>query len=109
MFMILSLCSYPGITKIMDIINVVIKIIRIFVPIALIIFCMLDLVRAILNGELGKSLKTIVWRLITAVLVFLIPVIVNLIIGIVDPTNEYGKCLKLDNDLVIHFNSDVTK
>ena len=107
--MILSLCGNPAVVKIMDIVNVVIKLIRIFVPIILIIMCMIDLVRAVFNGELGKSLKTIVWRLITAVLVFLIPVIVNLIIGIVDPGNEYGKCLKLDNDLVIHFNSDVSK
>jgi hypothetical protein len=107
--MILSLCSNPAITKIMDIINVVIKLIRIAVPIILILYCMFDLVRAIFNGELGKSLSMIVWRLITAVLVFLIPVIVNFIIGIVDPGNQYGKCLKLDNDLVIRINSDVSK
>ena len=102
--LILNLCDSTAIVKIMTIVNFVIKLIRIFVPIILIIMCMLDLVKAVFNGELSKQLKLIVLRLITAVLVFLIPIIVNLIIGVVDPKNEYGRCLKMDTDLIIHIN-----
>ena len=92
--MILSVCDMPEVLKVMRIINIVINIIRIFVPIILIVSAMIDLVRAITNAELNKISKPIINKVIAAILVFLIPTFVRLIATISSNNGEYTECLK---------------
>lgn len=62
----------------------VVKVIQIIVPIALIIWGSIDLLKSIISGDdkkIAAARKPFIQRLISAVLVFLLPWIVNLVIG----------------------------
>lgn len=70
-----------------NLVHLVIMIIQIVVPILLIIWGMIDFVKAITSGDDSKiknGQKTFIQRLIAAVFVFLIVVIVKLIFSVVD-------------------------
>lgn len=90
--MILSICDVPEVLKVIKIVKIVITIIKIAVPIILIISAMIDLVKAVTNAELNKITKPIVNKVIAAVLIFLIPTFVNVILTITMTENNYNKC-----------------
>ena len=91
--MILNICDLPDVLKVMRIVNIVITIIKVVVPIMLIVSAMIDLVRAISDSELNKITKSMVNKVIAAVLVFLIPTFVKVIAGIAGNNSEYEACL----------------
>jgi hypothetical protein len=92
--MILDICNIPELLKVIRIINIVITIIKIVVPIILIISAMIELTKAVSNSELNKVSKSIINKVLAAVLVFLIPTFVNIIVSFVDPNNNsYLSCL----------------
>lgn len=70
------------------IINLIITIIKIAVPVLLIIFGMLDLGKAVMaqkDDEIKKAEQTFIKRILSAVLVFFVIAIVQLIFKLVDP------------------------
>ena len=98
--MIGNICDMPKVLEIMRIVGITISIIRIAVPIILILSIMIKLVRVVMSNkddELSKMGKVIVRNIIAAVLVFLMPVFVRVIVDIVDPNNEYEKCLQVSS------------
>ena len=92
--MILNICDMPNVMEVLRIVNIVIKIIRIVVPIILMVSAMFDLVRAVTNAELNKMSKTMVSKVIAAILVFLIPTFVSVIALIAGNNGEYKHCLE---------------
>ena len=93
--MILDVCNVPDVLKVLKIIRLVIVIIKIVVPIILIISCMLDYAKTVGNaGEIGDTNKLIVKKVIAAVLIFLIPTFVGMIVHMADPNGvSYIGCL----------------
>ena len=94
--MILGICDSPAVLEVMLIVTKVITIIRIAVPILLIISLMIGFAKAVSNNDndaLEKAKKASVSKVIAAVLVFLIPTFVDVIVGIVNPNSEYKECL----------------
>jgi len=80
-----SICGSDG-EALISVISSVITIIQIAVPILLIIFGSIDLMKAVMAGkedEIKKSQNTFVKRAIAAIIVFFVPMIVNLLIGLV--------------------------
>jgi len=72
--------------SIMNVVKSVLTIIQIAVPILLIIMGSLDLMKAVMAGkedEIKKAQGTFVKRAIAAVIVFFIPLIVSLVIGLI--------------------------
>lgn len=97
----LQLCERKDIAGIVRIITTVILIIRIAVPILLILSIMIALVKAITkndNDELNKVLKTSVKKIIAAVLVFLIPTFVNVIMMIASVDIKFDDCIELSKN-----------
>ncbi len=90
---ILSVCDIPSVMEVLRIVNMVITIIRIIVPIILIVSAMIELVHAVTNAELNKITKTMVNKVIAAILIFLIPSFVSLIADIAGNNGEYKNCL----------------
>jgi hypothetical protein len=93
---ILSVCSNPDILSIIRIINMAVLIIKIAVPIILIVVLSFDLLSAIKAGDedlLKKQLQGAVRKMIAAVVIFLLPSFINLIIKIADPENIYTDCM----------------
>lgn len=96
---ILSICDNPDVLQVMRIINIVITVIKIAVPILLIIFIMIELIGAVADEEKFKKVTSgAVKKFIAALLIFLIPtfiqVIVVNVVGSNETNEEYKNCLK---------------
>lgn len=94
--LLLSVCSNPEILSVMKIVNIVILAIKIAVPIILILVGMLDMTRAITEkneDNIKKTQQALIRKAIAAVIIFLVPSFVNLLVRIVNPDNEYLSCL----------------
>ncbi|MEG2620841.1 MAG: hypothetical protein RSA10_01960, partial [Bacilli bacterium] len=88
-----QICS-GGMLTIVAIIGLVLRVIQWVVPIILILLGTIDLVKAVTQGkdeDIKKSQKTLISRAIAAVVVFLIPLIVSTIMGLLG-TNDWKKC-----------------
>jgi hypothetical protein len=74
-----------------NLVHAVINIIKIFIPIVLIIFGMLDLGKAVMSND-EKTMKEaqgkLIKRFIYAVLVFLVVTLVQVVLGFVDKANQ---------------------
>ena len=69
------------------IIGIFVTIIKIFIPLALIVFGMLDMGKAVTNGdekEIKKELVTFIRRAIAAIVVFFIPTIVGIVMQLIN-------------------------
>ena len=96
--MIASICSDPSVLKIMRIVNIFISIIRIVVPILLIFVLVFKLISAVTSNDndvLAKVKKTIPSNIIAAVIIFLIPSLISIIVKITFPNNDYINCIKI--------------
>lgn len=77
----------------------IVKVIQIIVPIALIIWGSIDLLRSIISGDekkISAARKPFIQRLLSAVLVFLLPWLVSLVIGFAsdDANKDWKTCWK---------------
>ena len=99
--MFLSFCDNPNILQTMKIVRIVIQIIKIAVPLILIISLMITYISAMTsqdNDMLSKANKTLVSKVVAAVLIFLIPTFVFVIAEISSDSLEYMKCISNATD-----------
>ncbi len=82
-------------------IGYILLIVKIVIPLLLIIFGVIDLFKAVTggkDGEITKSLKTFIFRLIAGVAIFFIPTIISFIFSLVDGfdsvESEFNICQK---------------
>lgn len=95
----LELCERKDIAGIVRIITTVILIIRIAVPIILILSVMIKLIRAITShDDISAMKKPIITSVIAAVLVFLIPTFVNVIMKICSVDISFDECIELSKN-----------
>ena len=73
-----------GLIKVFKIVKICLNVIRFVVPIGLIFMSVLDISKNVINSEEKDSMKKIGTRVIAAILVFLIPTVVRIVLGIVD-------------------------
>ena len=101
--LVMSICSVPEVLEVMRIINMVILIIKIAVPILLILTGMITFMKTIKVGNedlLAKAKKQLVNNCIAAIVVFLIPTLVNVIVKVSDTDNQYRDCLYADTEII---------
>lgn len=96
---ILADCSYASCQElgpVIAIIRNIVTIIQWIVPVILILMGTIDLVKAVTQGkedDIKKGQKTLITRAIAAVIVFLIPIIVNVVINFIGKgNNNYATC-----------------
>ena len=80
-----------------EVARLVIRILQIAVPFALIIWGSLDFFKAVIAGdekEMKQKRKPFVHRLIAAVIILLLPSLVNLIINAFAKDTQFGDCWK---------------
>ena len=93
---ILGICQNGDVLSAFRIVNMVILIIKIVVPILLILTGMITLMNTIKVGNedlLAKSKKQLVSNCIAAIVIFLIPTLVNVIVKTNGAENGYKACL----------------
>ena len=79
--------------NIWQVVGIVLLIFKIVIPILLIIWGMLDLGKAVIaskDDEVKKSVKSLAMRAIAAVVVFFIPTIVSLVMGLISNFQQSG-------------------
>ncbi len=95
--LILGICDVPEVIETMRIVNIVILILKIAVPIILIVSGMVTFMNSIKVGNedlLSKAKKSLLIKCIAAVCVFLVPTIVDVLVDISGPDNEFRACLE---------------
>ena len=99
---ILEFCDNGTVLSVLRIVNIIMTIIRVVVPIILILSLMIGYMNAVKDNDsdaLAKANKALPRKIIAAVLVFLIPNFVYVLIDIVDPGNRtYFSCLNYATD-----------
>lgn len=73
-----------GLLTVFKIIKTCLNIIRFVVPIGLIIMTVLDVSKNVINPDDKDSMKKIGTRIVAAIIVFLVPTFVNLVMRLVD-------------------------
>ena len=84
------LCDTVGFLRVMYFIRLALNIIRYVVPIIVIVMIVMDLLKNVINPNEKEGIKKITNRLVAAVVVFLIPTIVNIIVYFIDLIFENG-------------------
>ena len=94
MFILDGKCAYGDLLPILDVIKFILTIIQYVVPVILILMGTIDLVKAVTQGkedDIKKGQKTLISRAIAAVIVFLVPLLVTVIMGLIG-TPEWKTC-----------------
>ena len=87
------MCENSSILSMLLLIKNLLNLLTIIVPIVLILYTMLDLIKNQIDVD-KKYLKVIGKRFIYAILIFLVPTIINLIVNNIDEGNKYLTCYK---------------
>lgn len=80
-----------GISEAVGLAKMVIKVLQIAVPIGLIVMGTIDMAKAVIAGDekkMKEAQKPFIKRIIAAVIVFLIPIIVNMVLSFVTKGNS---------------------
>lgn len=84
MFILKTIASCNGLDNLVAIVKFALKIIQWVVPVVLIFLGTLDLVKAVIAGkeeDIKKNQHTLIKRVIAAIIVFLVPTIVSVLMG----------------------------
>lgn len=97
-FLAAAACGISGLENIFRYAVLVIKVIQIAAPIALIIWGSIDLLKAVIAGDakkISEARKPFIQRLISALIIFLIPWLVNLVLtNFVSDSTGWVACYK---------------
>ncbi len=92
--MILAMCDNSSTLEVIRLIKITITIITILVPILLIIVSSITFMKVITSsdGSTSKALKVVSTKLIAAIIIFLVPLFIRLVVAISSSDFEYKKC-----------------
>ena len=89
----LDLCASKGVLKVIYFIKVIVNILKVAVPFILIFYISLDVYKMVSDPSNGKKVfPAIKGRLIAAVLVFLIPTLIQVLLSSMGDDNAYSSC-----------------
>jgi hypothetical protein len=89
---VLETCNNPSLSAFLYVTKNVLLLIEIIVPAALLIGGTVEFVRLSINPEDKKGFRKILNKVIAALIVFMIPVLINAVMGIVGESTEFTSC-----------------
>ena len=95
--MILGICDTPQSMIVMNIIVKIINILRIVVPIILLFSLVFKFIQASTKGNedaIASIKKKAVPSIIAAALIFVVPPVINILVSLAFPNNDYSTCLE---------------
>lgn len=102
--LLLSICDNIMVLKIFYFIRILIDIVCFVVPIGLIVIISIDFLKNVISGKddaMKKNLNLVIKRLINAVVLFLVPVIVELVINGIGAFNvNYKDCFNITEEKI---------
>lgn len=85
MLILFDWLAQAGVIKVFKLIREILNIVRIIVPIMLIVLSVFDILKVVMNPDEEKNMKKkLTNRLLAAIIVFLVPTLVNLVMDVVD-------------------------
>ena len=85
-------CSDFALAGILHIFQNIVNVVQIVVPIVLLISLSVQLTQMVINPEEKKNMKKLYNTFIAAVVIFFIPMLVNMTIGMIDSNSNFLKC-----------------
>lgn len=102
--LLLSICDNIMILKVIYFIRTLLDIVCFVVPMGLILIISIDFLKSVISGKddnMKKNLNLVIKRLINAVIVFLVPLIVELVINGIGAFNvNYKECFKITEEKI---------
>lgn len=95
--MILTVCGNADLLSVMVIVKKILDLLQIIAPVGLIVFASIDIIKAVISNkqdEIYQKLHMIPKRLFAAIIIFFVPVIIDLVMSIADNTFEYASCFE---------------
>ena len=86
------MCNNQGLQGILLVLKNITTLIQIIVPILLIVFATISLIKLINNPEEKNGIKKIINQFIAAIIIFLIPVFVNAIMNMIGNNTTISSC-----------------
>lgn len=86
MFLLEGSCGMDALGPVISAVKLVLTVIQYVVPVILIVFGSVDLIKAVIAGkedDIKKNQQTLFKRIIAAVIVFLVPLIVQVVMGLI--------------------------
>lgn len=100
MSLMVAVCNNPDVLSIMVIVRTIIKLLCMLGPIAVIVMSTVDVVKAVVaqnQDAISKNLRRIPQKLVMLALIFLVPYILDFVIGVADSEYEYAACFENAN------------
>ena len=89
---VMSTCESPVLANTLSIIKNIMWFIQLIVPILLIVMGIIEFTRLSINPEDKKGFRKVLNKIIAAFIVFMIPVLVNAVMGLVGESTEFSSC-----------------
>ena len=89
---VMETCSNPSLSSYMALVKGILALVQIIVPVLLLIAGTVQFVQLTVNPELKDSFRKILNKIIAAIIVFIIPVLINAIMGVVGESTEFSDC-----------------
>ncbi len=89
---VLDTCNDPALSNFLAIVKNVLLLIEIVVPATLLIAGTVEFVKLTINPEDKKGFRKILNKVIAAFIVFAIPVLINMVMGLVGESTEFTSC-----------------
>ncbi len=90
---VFDLCSNPEPLQVLLFVKYFITIVKIIVPISIILFGSIDLIKAIISSDadaMNKSLKALVKRTISGIIIFFLPTLITLVLNLLN--SDFSMC-----------------
>jgi cell wall-associated NlpC family hydrolase len=85
-------CNDYGLVSALDVSRKVFNLFQIVVPIILIVFSSIQFIKLVVNPDTKNGLKSIINKYLAAAIVFFIPIVVNVVLGMMPETFEVAAC-----------------
>ena len=92
------MCTNQSLQGIFSIVKRIVQLIQIIVPILLIVFASISLVKLVKNPEEKKGTKKIINQFLAAAIIFFIPLLVDVIMNLVGDKSEISSCWNSASD-----------
>lgn len=94
-----EICSEDNVKRVMKAVGYLGLIIKILIPVGLIVFGIINFSKAVISGkdeDTKKAAMGMMWSFIAAIVVFVLPTIINFVVGLIDGAadgiNDYDEC-----------------
>lgn len=91
----MSFCTDPDVLSILKYVDTLITVAKIAIPLVIIVLASIDFAKIVMSGSPEKvdaGLKKLIYRVISAVIVFFVPTIVSIVFGLVDNNIDIFSC-----------------